>query len=315
MKEYKNKKILVTGGAGFVGSNLTKKLIELEADVTVFDDLFTGDLNNLPSQDKYSFVQGSVTNKKMVNDLVKKAEIIFHLAARNIIASTRNPIEDFETNIGGTLNILMASKESNAGRVIYTSSASIFGNPRHLPITEDERFKILSPYAASKLGGENYCTAFYESYDLSTTILRYSNIYGVMQNPSNPYCGVIAKFIEQIENDQPVIVHGNGEQTRDFTYVDDAVEATLISGISKKSEGETFNIGSGVETSILKLISCFEKIYNKKIEIQFIDRRDIDNIRRRVMNTEKIRSRLKWIPKTTHMEGLIKTVNWYKNKK
>ena len=197
MIHLENARVLVTGGAGFVGSNLVKRLIHEGARVTVLDDLFTGRLENLPKKG-FDFVEGSVCDPTMVEKLVNDTEVVFHAAARNIVVSTKNPREDFETNIGGTLNILLAVKATNGRvkRVLYTSSTSVYGNPKYLPINEDDHLSLLTPYAVSKLGGENYCMAFYESYGVPTAAVRYSNVYGPGQDPANPYCGVVAKFIE-----------------------------------------------------------------------------------------------------------------------
>ncbi len=238
--------MLVTGGAGFVGSNLARRLIAEGARVTILDDFFTGKLSNLAGLDgRYTMVRGTVTDLETVMNLVAQAKIVFHLAARNIIASTRNPLEDFQTNIGGTLNILMAARDRQIERVVYTSSVSVYGNPKYLPINEDDRISLLTPYAVSKYGGEGYCQAFYESYDLPVAVVRYSNVYGPWQDPANPYCGVIAKFIDKVKAGLAPEIHGDGQQTRDFTFVDDAVEATLIAALSPKAEGEVINIGTG----------------------------------------------------------------------
>ena len=186
------RRILVTGGAGFVGASLVRRLVDMSARVTVLDDLFTGKAETIPTGAQ--FVKGSVTDQGLVRDLVKEHSLVFHLAARNIIASTANPRDDYETNIGGTLNVLMAARESRPDRVVYTSSTSVYGNPRSIPINEDDGIVLLSPYAVSKLGGENYCSAFYESYGLPVSVVRYSNVYGPGQRPDNPYCGVVSKF-------------------------------------------------------------------------------------------------------------------------
>ena len=306
--------VLVTGGAGFVGSNLVRRLIAKGARVTVLDDFFTGKLSNLAGiEGKYELVRGTVTDLDLVRDLVPRAEIIFHLAARNIIASTRNPMEDFQTNIGGTLNILMAAREHRTERIVYTSSVSVYGNPRYLPINEDDRISLLTPYAVSKYGGEGYCQAFYESYGLPVTGVRYSNVYGPWQDPENPYCGVIAKFMAKVRAGLQPEIHGDGQQTRDFTYVDDAVEATLIAALSPRSEGEVFNVGTGIETSVNSLARLVASLYGREFEIVHIDRRDIDNIRRRVVNIEKIRRLLRWTPSTTLSDGLSKTKEWSDN--
>jgi UDP-glucose 4-epimerase len=305
-------KILVTGGAGFVGSNLVYSLVNEGAKVTVLDDFFTGKIENLSrSEGKYDLVRGSVTDRELIRDLVAKSEIIFHLAARNIIASTRNPYEDYQTNIGGTLNILLAVREFHLKRVVYTSSVSVYGNPRYLPINEDDHISLLTPYAVSKFGGEGYCQAFYESYGTPVVVVRYSNVYGTMQDPNNPYCGVVAKFMQRAKTGLAPEIHGDGQQTRDFTFIDDAIEATIMAGLSPKAEGEVFNIGTGLETDINTLAQIILDLYNLNLEPIHIDRRDIDNIRRRVVNIEKIRKTIRWVPSYTLKDGLSQTLKWF----
>jgi UDP-glucose 4-epimerase len=310
-----NARVLVTGGAGFVGSNLVRRLIAAGGRVTVLDDLFTGRLENLPSSG-FDFVEGSVCDAGLVAKLVAEAEVVFHAAARNIVVSTRNPREDFETNIGGTLNVLLAVRErpDRVKRVLYTSSTSVYGNPRYLPINEDDHLSLLTPYAVSKLGGENYCMAFYESYGLPTTAVRYSNIFGPGQDPANPYCGVVAKFIESLFAGQPPVVHGDGNQTRDFTFIDDAVSATLLAATSDRALGEVFNVGTGVETRVNDLAAILLKILGSDLEPVHKDRRDVDNIRRRVVNIEKTRRALRWVPEVTLENGLRQTVTWQREK-
>ncbi len=307
--ELRDRRILVTGGAGFVGSNLVKRLLREKARVTVLDDLFTGSRENLPGEG-YEFVKGSVCDAAMVENLVGAHELIFHLAARNIVVSTRNPREDFETNIGGTLNVLLAARAAGGRRVVYTSSTSVYGNPRYLPINEDDPLSRLTPYAVSKLGGENYCMAFYESYGLPTTAVRYSNIFGPGQDPANPYCGVVAKFLESLLADRSPVIHGDGNQTRDFTFIDDAVEATVLAGTSDRALGEVFNVGSGVETRVNELAAVLIRLTGARATPAHKDRRDVDNIRRRVVNIEKARRALRWIPEVTLEEGLRRTVEW-----
>ena len=310
----KGKNVLVTGGAGFIGSNLVDRLIKLEANVTVLDDLFTGDTSNIDEFDRIKFIRGSVTDAFLVNELVSNAEIVFHVACRNIIVSTKNPYDDFQVNVGGTYNILLASKNHKVEKIVYTSSASVYGNALYLPIHEEEGLRPLNPYAASKLSAENYCIAFYESFDLPVTIVRYSNVYGIKQSPTNPYCGVISKFLDSIKQGKPPKIHGDGEQTRDFTFIDDVVSATILAAISPKTVGEVFNLGSGKETSIIKLAQTIIAIANGNnghIEPEYIDRRDIDNVRRRVLNIEKIRKTLHWVPKTSLELGIEMTYQWF----
>jgi UDP-glucose 4-epimerase len=302
------RRVLVTGGAGFVGGAVVRRLVDMGARVTVLDDLFTGRVETIPTGAQ--FVEGSVTDQALVRELVAEHSLVFHMAARNIIASTKNPRDDFETNIGGTLNVLMAARETRPDRVVYTSSTSVYGNPRTIPINEDDGLVLLSPYAVSKLGGENYCTAFYESYGLPVAVLRYSNVYGPGQRPDNPYCGVVSKFFASAIAGEPLLVHGDGEQTRDFTFIDDAVDATLLAAIHPRAEGEVFNVGTGIETSINALAHGVGRALGAEVAVEHIDRRDIDNIRRRVVNIEKIRRMLHWTPSLTLERGLAATAAW-----
>jgi UDP-glucose 4-epimerase len=307
-RAYGGRRVLVTGGAGFVGGRLVRNLVEQGAVVTVLDDLFTGQAEVIPTSAQ--FVHGSVTDEALVRELVADASIVFHLAARNIIASTKNPRDDFETNIGGTLNVLLAARESRPDRVVYTGSTSVYGNPRTIPINEDDPVTMLSPYAVSKMGGEHYCQAFYENYGVRVAIVRYSNVFGIGQRPDNPYCGVVSKFFASAMAGEPLQIHGDGMQTRDFTFIDDAVEATLMAGIHPRAEGEVFNVGTGIETSVNGLAEAIGRALGVPIEVSHIDRRDIDNIRRRVVNIEKIRRMLHWTPQITLDRGLAETADW-----
>jgi UDP-glucose 4-epimerase len=307
------KRIVVTGGAGFVGSNIVRRLLKEQATVIVLDDFYTGEMDNLPVEEsKLEVIRGSVTDFDLVRDVIKGASVVIHEAARNIIVSTRNPREDYEVNIGGTLNVLLAVRETNVPRMVYASSASVYGNPRYLPINEDDATNMLSPYSVSKFAGENYCKAFYESYGLSTSVVRYSNVYGTAQRPDNPYCGVVSKFFEAAMSGESPRIHGDGEQTRDFTYIDDVVEATLLAAFMAKAEGQVYNIGTGRETTINQLARMIIEITGAELEPSYVDRRDIDNIRRRVVNIEKIRRELRWVPSVTVEQGLRRTYQWLK---
>ncbi len=309
--DFTGSKVLVTGGAGFVGSNLVEAIVRAGGKVTVLDDLFTGKRENLDAGISYEFIKGSVTDYSLVRSAMEGVDYVAHLAARNIIVSTKNPREDYETNIGGTLNVLMAARETKPKRIVYTSSASIYGNPRILPIVEDEAPLTFSPYSVSKLAGENYCYAFYETYYVPVTVVRYSNIFGPKQDPINPYCGVISKFIEAIDGGKSLQVHGDGLQTRDFTYVDDATSGTLMALLSPRADGMVFNMGTGIETSIMGIVNILSELMGHKVTCDHVDRRDIDNIRRRVLNIERIRTRLRWHPQIGLREGLRRTIEWY----
>jgi UDP-glucose 4-epimerase len=308
-RAFGGRRILVTGGAGFVGGALVKRLVESGGRVTVLDDLFTGKRETVPSAAE--FIQGTVTDQALVRELVAANSLVFHMAARNIIASTANPRDDFETNIGGTLNVLLAARESKVERVVYTSSTSVYGNPRTIPVNEDDLPVLLSPYAVSKLGGEHYCFAFAESYGLPMAVVRYSNVFGPGQRPDNPYCGVVSKFLANAHRGIALSVHGDGLQTRDYTYVDDAVEATLLAAVHPRAEGEMFNVGTGIETSVVELGRSIGRALGRDIAFEHIDRRDVDNIRRRVVNIEKIRRMLRWSPQITLQDGLDRTAAWF----
>jgi UDP-glucose 4-epimerase len=311
VKALNEQRVLVTGGAGFVGSSTVARLLDTGAYVTVLDDFFTGLEENLPpANDRMKVVRGSVTDERIVHELVADADYVIHMAARNIIVSTKNPRDDYATNIGGTLNVLMAARDSNVRRVVYTSSASVYGNARYLPINEDDVTNMLSPYAVSKYGGENYCKAFFESYGVPVTSVRYSNVYGPLQRPENPYCGVVAKFFAAAMAGQSPIIHGDGEQTRDYTYIADAVEATLLAAVSPRAEGQVYNVGTGRETTVNQLADSIVRICGRDTRPQHLDRRDIDNIRRRVLNIEKARRELRWVPEMTLSSGLRETYDW-----
>ena len=310
-RAFSGRRVLVTGGAGFVGGSLVRRLAEAGARVTVLDDLFTGKADIVPTSAQ--LVTGSVVDEALVRELVADASVIFHMAARNIIASTKDPREDFATNIGGTLNILLAARDSKVDRIVYTGSTSIYGNPRTIPINEDDPPVALSPYAVSKLGGELYCNAFYENYGVTVAVVRYSNVFGIGQRPDNPYCGVIGKFFDAAIDGRPLQVHGDGEQTRDYTNIDDAVDATLLAAIRPRGVGEIFNVGTGIETSVNELALKIGEAVGVAVDIVHSDRRDIDNIRRRVVNIEKARRMLRWSPQVTLNEGLRRTASWMSN--
>jgi UDP-glucose 4-epimerase len=301
---------LVTGGAGFVGSRLAERLLELGAHVSILDDFTTGREELVPPA--AALHRGSVTDQPLLTGLVGEADHIFHLAARVLSSSTCDVRTDAEVNIGGMLNILVALRDSSrpGRRLVYSGTTSIYGNPSHLPCTEDERPSILSPYAASKYAAESYCHVFYELFNVPFSIVRYSNVYGPHQSPRNPYCGVISKFLTAAAQGQPLGIHGSGMQTRDFTYIDDAVTATLLAAVVPRAEGQIFNVGTGVETTILSLAETVQRLTGGHSEIQFIDRRDIDNVQRRVMNIEKARQVLRWIPVTHLQTGLERTLQW-----
>ncbi len=292
-------KVLVTGGSGFIGAHLVRRLVAEGAQVVVLDDGTTGDFGRL-REVEYQRVVGSVADPIFVSRCMVGVEVVFHLAARNIIESIQYPAEDCDTNVRGTLNVLMAGRDR---RVVYASSASVYGNARRLPACEDDECYLLTPYAASKYAGEGYCQAFYESYRTQVTVLRYSNVYGPGQGE-----GVIPRFMSRARRGEPLRIHGDGSQTRDFTHVDDVVVATLLAARSERAVGEVFNIGTGVETSVNELADLVSEGMGQ--EREYVPRRDVDGIKRRAVNIEKARRVLRWEPKVSLRVGLGAGMGW-----
>jgi UDP-glucose 4-epimerase len=309
-QSFEGRSVLVTGGAGFVGSQVAARLIQLGAKTTILDDFTTGLEELVPAEAE--MVRGSVTDGTLVTRLAAESDYIIHMAARVLAYSTSNLRSDSEVNIGGMINILSAAKEHSAKirRVLYTSTTSIYGNARSLPVHEDEKPNILSPYAASKYAAESYCNVFYEMFGTPVSIVRYSNVYGPHQSLKNPYCGVISRFFTACYQGDPMSIHGSGMQTRDFTYVDDAVTATLLAAVVPRAEGSVFNVGTGVEVNIVQLAEAIDKAAGTNVGYKFIDRRDIDNVSRRVVNVEHARQILRWVPNVGLNTGLQRTHEW-----
>jgi UDP-glucose 4-epimerase len=310
------KKIVVTGGLGFVGHNLVKFLVDNhDADVTVIDNC----INSKPAilgdhLDKVTFIEADVTNFASIEKYIAAANYVFHLACVQIGASSSIPRKDVEVNAISTLDILeflRHKRPAHFERFIYTSSASIYGSTTHLPIKETSRTKVLSNYAATKLLGENYTTIYGANYDIPVTSVRYSNIYGYGQTPQNPYCGVLGIFIHNAILGKDLTVIGDGEQTRDYTFITDAVAATTLAAVHPAALNEVYNVGSGVETSVNKLAEIIKDIAGN-IEIRHIAERDIDNIRRRVMDIELIHQKLRWTPKVNIRKGIELTIEHYR---
>ena len=309
-QSFEGRSVLVTGGAGFVGSQVSGRLLQLGAKVTILDVFTTGREELVPPAAE--LVRGSVTDMPLVSKLAAESDYLIHMAARVLASSTNDLHSDSAVNIGGMINVLSAARDHAATlkRVVYTSTTSIYGNARALPIHEDEKPNILSPYAASKFAAESYCNVFYEMYGTPVSIVRYSNVYGPHQSPRNPYCGVISKFFVACHKGEPMCIHGSGMQTRDFTYIDDAVTATLLAAVVPRAEGSIFNVGTGVEVNVIHLAEAIDKAAGTTVGYRYIDRRDIDNVTRRVVNMERARQILRWVPNVSLDAGLTWTNEW-----
>ena len=249
------KRTVVTGGAGFIGSHLAEELASRGYYVVILDDLSTGRTENIEVllQNKdVQFVQGSITNLPLLHKLFQGVESVFHQAAiPSVPRSIENPLLSHEVNVTGTLNVLLAARDNHIKKVIYASSSSVYGDTPTLPKREDMPPNPQSPYAVTKLAGEYYCRVFQEVYGLPTVCLRYFNVYGPRQDPNSQYAAVIPRFINRVSQGEPPVIYGDGEQTRDFTFVRDAVEANILAAESEATG--VFNIGKGEKISINQL--------------------------------------------------------------
>ena len=261
-------KVVVTGGAGFIGSHLAKELVRLGYKVFIIDDLSTGKLENIEDllkENSVDFVQGSITDLPLLQNLFKDAKYVFHQAAlARVPRSIEDPLTTNEVNIKGTLNVLLAARDNGVRKVIYASSSSVYGDTPTLPQKEDMPPNPLSPYALTKLAGEYYCNIFRQIYGLSTVSLRYFNVYGPRQDPHSQYATVIPAFIGRISQNLPPVIYGDGEQSRDFTYIEDVVRANILAA-ENDAEG-VYNIGNGKNTTINRLADIILKLMKKDLK-------------------------------------------------
>jgi len=260
-KFYKNLPVLVTGGAGFIGSHVVKKLVSLGAQVTVLDLQDNRTKNLQEARDKIHFIQASITDFDICLAATKNKEIVFHLAAFiSVPESVENPQACHETNVNGTFNLLQACKVNNTKRFVFSSSAAVYG-PTEKICCESDTCKPTSPYGTSKLIGELLCQQYAHNYGLQTVCLRYFNVFGKNQNPNGAYAAVVAKFMDQMEQNKPITIFGDGQQTRDFIPVQNVVEANLQLGIQDKTimNGRPFNIATGRSITLLELFENLQK--------------------------------------------------------
>lgn len=318
MEEFVISKILITGGAGFIGSNLAKKLSK-ENSIVIVDDLSMGRIENINNLKNITFYKESISNYEFIRDLLLNEDFdyIFHLAAIASVADSINrPIEANEINFLSTLNMLNILKEmknSSLKRLIFSSSAAVYGDNPVLPKTEDSNVNPLSPYAIDKFAAEKYVLVFNSLYGLPTTCVRFFNVYGPNQNPSSPYSGVISILTDIFEKtlrgiDVEFNLYGDGKQSRDFVYVEDVVQALVLVAKSNEAIGNVYNVGTGVETSLKKIIEVISGILKTKINIKFLDERTGD-IKHSVSSIEKLKE-LNYKPKYTIEEGLEKYIEF-----
>jgi len=309
---------LVTGGAGFIGSHLVEKLLDLGYKVVVLDNLYSGNMDNLSFLrkkhiDNFTFIRGDIRNYSDCIKACSEVDIVFHQAAlRSVPESVENPQQYNEVNIKGTLNLLKAAKECKVKKFIFASSSAIYGDIDKLPQKETEYPQLISPYALTKLTGEYYCRIFNKIFGLETISLRYFNVYGPRQAPDDEYSAVIPKFITCVLNGETLPIYGSGRQSRDFVYVEDVVRANILAAQKDKLEGEVVNIASGESHSILDLANLLGKIVNKNIKYTFFPQRSGD-VFKTLADISKAEKLLGYKPKISFSEGLRRTLEWFKN--
>ncbi len=316
LEHYKDKRILVTGGAGAIGSNLVKTLLKAEPElIIVIDDLSSGHLWNLPKDPKVYFIHGSILDdEKMKRAFSFKPHYVFHLAAHFANQnSVDHPETDLLVNGLGTLKALEYAHLVGVERFVYASSGcSVYGSNAPLPLREDYvSLHLDTPYQINKLVGELYCNYYHDYYGLPVAIARYFNVYGPGEVPGK-YRNVIPNFMWWAMNNQPLPITGTGEETRDFTFVDDIVDGTLRMGVIEEAIGEAINLASGKETKIIDLAKMINEITGNKAGIIFKPRRDWDKAIRRRASIEKARKILGYEPKTEMKDGLRRVYEWFK---
>lgn len=314
-----NYTVLITGGAGFIGSHLADALVQNNAQVIIIDNLSTGNINNLNSIiNKIEFVQSDINDTTTLEKCLKKVDFIFHLAALGSVnRSIEDPLSTHFSNSTGFLNILHYSVKHNIKGIIYSSSSSVYGDDHHLPKIEDKTGNPLSPYAVTKITNELYARVFYKLHGLPIIGLRYFNVFGPRQNPNGPYAAAIPIFIQKMMREEPVFIHGTGEQKRDFTYVENVVEANLLalSAIVNKKEntfGEVFNIGCQQSISINEIFNTLSKKLNYSQKPIYTEPRKGD-IFQSLANIDKAKKFLNYQPKIFFDEGLNKTIQYYQS--
>ena len=307
-------KIVVTGGAGFLGSHLVDKLIREGEEIIVIDNLFRGQTENIEQHipnKKFTLLNDEIQNKTKISDALHLADAVIHFASiSSVFRSIVEPEIVNTINVTGTLNMLNLCIKEEVQCFIFASSAAVYGGDRNRPLQENDSLHPLSPFAASKIAGEAYCKAYSETYGLNTIILRFMNIYG--PRITKVYRRVCSKFAEATIRNEPLVIVGDGKQTRDFTYVTDAINAIILALNNKDIEGETFNIGTGKPTTINQLANLYKKISeNPKQEIKYINAKKGDLIHS-YADITKAKKKMGYNPKIDIGTGIPKYLEWYK---
>ena len=304
-------KCLVTGGAGFIGSHLTRGLLHRGHDVWVLDNLSTGKLENIESL-PIEFIEGDVRDRETVREAVQGIDYVFHLAAlASVGRSLKDPLATHAVNETGTLTVLDAAHKAKVKRVVYAASSSAYGNAVALPKREDATPSPASPYAVSKLTGEYYCRVYNDTFGLETACVRYFNVFGPRQDPNSEYAAVIPRFIDTALNGGSPVIYGDGSQSRDFTFVTNAVDATIAAATAPKAAGQVINVACGERRSLLELMDMLEDLLGDRITPQFEKPRQGDVLHSQA-GIEKAQTLLGYEPRVAFKEGLKETVDWYR---
>ena len=304
---------LVTGGAGFIGSNLASGLLALGHRVRVIDNLSTGFLANLADfRNEIEFLEGDILSHDTLRQAVQGVDYVLHQAALpSVPRSINDPCSSNENNVTGTLNVLVAARDAGVKRVVYAASSSAYGNNPTLPKVETLQAMPLSPYAISKYTGELYCQVFNSIYNLETVCLRYFNVFGPRQNPASQYAAVIPKFINTIKNNEAPTIYGDGEQSRDFTYIENVVQANIKAALAPHEAcGRVFNLACGSRTTLNELVALLKDLMQSKVEPVYCETRAGD-VKHSLADITAARQYLGYEVQVELTEGLRKTISWF----
>ena len=318
MTREKPSRILVTGGAGFIGSNLTEALLKQGHRVRILDNFSTGKRGNLIFDKTYpslEIMEGDICDFALCQKSMKEIDYVFHEAGlASVPQSVEDPLTANAVNVEGTLNILLAARDEGVKRLIYASSCAVYGDDPTLPKREGMVPVPLSPYALQKYIGEQYNRLFFQLYDLETVSLRYFNVFGPKQDPGSVYSGVISRFIDALVHNQSPVIYGNGEQSRDFVYVDNVVQANLLAMSAKHLQGEVINIGCGKKTSLNRLLDVLKEILGSKVSVIYQKARKGD-IKESLADIQKGKEILNYEPQVEIEIGLKMTVEYFKRQR